>query len=112
MAPAAQALASSLSISPQPTMPASVEILTNTQEFFSTKVSSLVTLILSLGPICAASVRLAVNAASSPNKAPEPMRLRTHERRFILSLDITRYLPYSRIKQNTELSCHSREYGG
>ena len=40
-----------MSISPQPTMPASVEILTKTQEFFRTKVSILVTLTLSFGPI-------------------------------------------------------------
>ena len=45
-------MASSLSISPQPVMPASVEIFTNTQEFLRTKDSILVTLMVSFGPTC------------------------------------------------------------
>ena len=43
-------------------MPASVEILTKTHEFFRTNVSILVTLTLSFGPDGAASVRLGVNS--------------------------------------------------
>ena len=88
MAPAAQALASSLSISPQPVMPASVEILTNTQEFFRTKVSILVTLMLSFGPTAAASVRSAVKTESRPNSPAAPARLRSNERRLRLALNI------------------------
>ena len=45
------------------------EILTNTQEFFRTNVSILVTLMLSFGPTAAASVRSAVNIASRPNSS-------------------------------------------
>ena len=56
-------MASSLSISPQPVMPASVEILTKTQEFLRTNVSIFVTLILSFGPTGAALVRFAANGA-------------------------------------------------
>src|SRR4051794_24495791 len=82
MAPAAQALASSLSISPQPVTPASVEILTNTQVFFRTKVSILVTLTLSLGPTAAALVRSQVNRASKPYSAPDASAPRSRERRL------------------------------
>ena len=70
-----------MSISPQPTMPASVEILTKTHEFLSTKVSTLVTLMLSFGPTAAALVRSAVNSASRPNSVPVARRLAKQERR-------------------------------
>ena len=83
-APAAQALASSLSISPQPTMPASVETLTKTQEFVSTKVSILVTLIVSFGPTVAALVRGLLNTASRPQKVPPPATRRSQWRRLMV----------------------------
>src|ERR1041384_280875 len=91
MAPAAQAFASSLSISPQPTIPASVEIFTNTQEFFRTKDSTLVTLTLSFGPTAAALVRSTVNSRSRVNRAPDASAPLIIERRSI-GLAIARYL--------------------
>jgi hypothetical protein len=69
-----------LSISPQPVTPASVEILTNTQEFFRTKDSILVTLMLSFGPTAAALLRSHVNMASRPNNAAG--LILSQERRF------------------------------
>src|SRR5688572_17202848 len=66
-------------------MPASVEILTKTQEFVRTKVSILVTLILSLGPTWAAVVGWTVNRASRLYSAPAPRTLPTQERRSMFA---------------------------